>query len=301
MTIEELKAHQKKSAEATVSANEKKEKQKDPRFFEITFTDKDHKISRTILRPLSCVADEDQNVVVQTTHFIKKNNRNYSCICPKTGGKGAKCPICERYWSKPYGERDANLKPKKKWLMNVYVIEDTGNPENNGKTFIWACPKTVWDKIEAARTAQYEDERVENIFDLWEGANLVIRTKDKGGFVNYDDSVVKASSALFPDLADNDPKYLKVAESAYPLKEFQHPAEMKSYSELAEMLNEIDGLIDDNVNTNPTNYVRKNNLEDDLKEQVNDEIPEVFNKEVEETTEDDFFKDEEENPFVDID
>lgn len=289
MTIEELKAHQRKSAEATVSAASKQEKKKDERFWEPTLVDKDTKVSRAIIRPISCIAEEDQNVVVQTSHFIKKNNKYYSFICPKTAGKGAKCPVCERYWSQPYGQRDANLKPKKKWIMNIYVVEDSGKPENNGKTFLWACPKTIWDKIESARTAEYEDERVENIFDLWEGASLLIRTKDKGGFMNYDDSQIRQKSPLFPNLPENDPKYIQVAESAYPLKEFLNPAGLKSYNELAEMLNEIDGLVEDSIDKKPSNFVKKTLADEEKNEE--DEFVETTNMVEEETTDDEFFND----------
>ena len=288
MTIEELRAHQKKSAEATVSAAAKQEKKKDERFWEPTVADKDAKISRAIIRPISCVATEDQNVVVQTTHFIKKNNRYYSFVCPKTSGKSAKCPVCERYWSQPYGQRDMNLRPRKKWIMNIYVVDDTGNPENNGKTFLWACPKTIWDKIEAARTEQYEDERVENIFDLWEGANILVRTKDKAGFMNYEDSTIRSKSALFPELEETNPKYIQVAESAYPLREFVEAGKEKTYAELAEMLNEIDGLVEDSIDKKPSNYVKVNNLDDEVEEFV-DEAPTTVVEE--KTTEEDFFTD----------
>lgn len=285
MTIEELRAHQKKSAEATVNASTKQEKKKDDRFWEPTITDKDTKISRAVIRPISCVASEDQNVVIQTSHFIKKNNRYYSCVCPKTAGKGSKCPICERYWSQPYGQRDQNLRPKKKWIMNIYVVDDSGKPENNGKTFLWACPKTIWDKIEAARTEQYEDERVENIFDLWEGANILVRTKDKAGFMNYEDSTIRSKSALFAELPENDPKYIQVAESAYPLKEFVEAGHNKSYSDLTEMLNEIDGLVDDSIDKKPSNFIKTQVVEED---DLGFEEPSVVE---EDTTDDDFFND----------
>lgn len=289
MTIEELRAHQKKSAEGTVSATNKEEKKKDERFWEPTLTDKDNKISRAIIRPISCVASEDQNVVVQTTHFIKKNNRYYTCVCPKTAGKGAKCPICERYWSKPYGERDAILKPKKKWIMNIYVIDDSGKPENNGKTFLWACPKTVWDKIEAARTEQYESDRIENIFDLWEGANILVRTKDKAGYMNYEDSTIRSKSSLFPELAENDPKYIQVAESAYPLKEFIDAGKTKTYAELSEMLNEIDGLVDTSIDTKPSNFIKTQSLKEDEDDFEPVDLPELV--EEKSMSDEDFFAD----------
>ena len=294
MTIEELKEHQKKSMAGTKSATTKEEKTKDPRFWEPTITDKDTKTSRAIIRPLSCVADEDQNVVVQTSHFIKRNNRNYSFICPKTAGKGHKCPVCERYWSKAYGDRDLELKPKRKWLMNIYVVDDSGKPENNGKVFLWACPKTIWDKIETAQNAEYEEDRVENIFDMWEGANILIRTKDKAGFMNYEDSQIRPASKLFADVADNDPKYIKVAESVYPLKEFMDPSTMKTYGELAQMLNEIDSLVDDRVDSNPAAYVKKHNLADDINAKVQDEVPETFAEPEEVTSDDEFFSEFEE-------
>lgn len=285
MTIDELKKHIKKASESTISSVSKQDKQKDERFWEPTITDKDTKMSRAIIRPISCVATEESNVVVQTSHFIKRNNKNYSFICPRTGG--GKCPVCERYYSKAYGERDNEYKPKKRWIMNIYVVEDSGKPENNGKTFLWACPKTIWDKIESARTAEYEDERVENIFDMWDGANLLIRTRDKGGFMNYDDSQIRSKSALFPNLPENDPKYIQVAESAYPLAEFTNPKNLKSYSDVAELLNEIDGLVDDKIDTNPSAYVAKHvTIEED--DTPSEEIREAIEEDV---AEDDFFSD----------
>lgn len=291
MTIEELKAHQNKSAQKTEATMDKAAKAKDTRFWEPTIKDPKTKISSAIIRPISCVADEDQNVIVVTSHFIKKNNKYYSFTCPKTLGKGSKCPICERYWSQPYGQRDTQLKPKKKWYMNIYVVDDRSNPENNGKVFLWACPKTIWDKIESARNAEYEEERVSNIFDMWEGANIMIKTKDKAGFMNYEDSFIRQSEPLFKDLPDNDPKYLKVAESAYPLKEFCDSSKIPSYSKLSEMLNEMDSLVSTDINTNPSNYEKAKNLEDVVEEEVHNHTVEepTATAQVETTSDDEFF------------
>ena len=291
MTIEELKAHQNKSAQKTEATMDKAAKVKDTRFWEPTIKDPKTKISSAIIRPISCVADEDQNVIVVTSHFIKKNNKYYSFTCPKTLGKGSKCPICERYWSQPYGQRDTQLKPKKKWYMNIYVVDDRSNPENNGKVFLWACPKTIWDKIESARNAEYEEERVSNIFDMWEGANIMIKTKDKAGFMNYEDSFIRQSEPLFKDLPDNDPKYLKVAESAYPLKEFCDSSKIPSYSKLSEMLTEMDSLVSTDINTNPSNYEKAKNLEDVVEEEVHNHNVEepMATAQVETTSDDEFF------------
>jgi hypothetical protein len=292
MTIEELKAHQKKSAESTNASLSTPVKAKDPRFWEPTIKDKDEKKSSAIIRPISCVPEEDCNVVVVTSHFIKRNNRNYSLTCPKTLGTAHKCPICEEYWSKPYGSRDLQLRPKKKWFMNIYVVDDRDNPENNGKVFLWACPKTIWDKIEAARNAEYAEERVENIFDMWSGANIVIRTKDKAGYMNYEDSLIRQSEALFKDLPENDPKYLEVASKAYPLAEFTDSKLVKSYNELAELLNEVDSQVDDRIDTAPGNYMKAKNLEEaEAEESDNFFAAESVKKEEVTTSDDDFFDD----------
>lgn len=290
MTIEELKAHQNKSAQRTEATMDKSAKAKDPRFWEPTIKDQKTKMSSAIIRPISCVSDEDQNVIVVTSHFIKRNNKYYSFTCPKTLGKGSKCPICERYWSQPFGSRDVQLKPKKKWYMNIYVVDDRGNPENNGKVFLWACPKTIWDKIESARTAEYEEERVSNIFDMWDGANIMIKTKDKAGFMNYEDSFIRQKEPLFKDLADTDPKYLAVAESAYPLKEFCDSSKIPSYNKLSEMLDEVDSLISTDINTNPGNYEKAKNLQDVVEEEVTDipTEPEA-EPEVQTVSDEDFF------------
>lgn len=292
MTFEELKNHSKESGEATVAATTKQVSKKDPRFWEPTIKDKDTKISSAVIRPISCVASEKQNVVVITSHFLKRNGKNYSFACPKT--INGRCPVCESYWSKPYGQRDVTLRPKKKWLMNIYVVDDRSNPENNGKVFLWAAPKTIWDKIEAARNAEYKEEKVDNIFDMWEGASILVRTKDKAGFINYEDSTIRPADALFKDLPENDPKYIEVAMKAYPLSEFVTPSAFKSYSEIESILNEANTLVDTRPATAPGNYIASKNLEDTEEEKAAalEALKEVEkNTEVVTTDDENFFDD----------
>ena len=126
-------------------------------------------------------------------------------------------------------------KRKLQYFSNIYVISDTKHPENEGKVFLFRFGKKIFDKITAAMSPEFEDEKAINPFDLWEGANFKLKIRKLDGFWNYDKSEFEAPSKLFEDDAQAD----KVWKSQYSLKEFSAPTNFKSYDELKTRLDAV--------------------------------------------------------------
>ena len=79
-------------------------------------------------------------------------------------------------------------KRKLSYYSNIYVVKDSANPENEGKTFLYKFGKKIFDKITAAMQPEFEDEDPINPFDFWQGANFKLKIKNVAGFWNYDSS-----------------------------------------------------------------------------------------------------------------
>ena len=126
-------------------------------------------------------------------------------------------------------------KRKLQYFSNVYVVSDTKHPENEGKVFLFRYGKKIFDKITAAMSPEFEDEKAINPFDFWEGANFKLKIRKVDGFWNYDKSEFEDPSKLFEDDAEVD----KVWQSQYSLAEFTAPTNFKSYDELKTRLDAV--------------------------------------------------------------
>ncbi len=126
-------------------------------------------------------------------------------------------------------------KRKLQYFSNIYVVSDTKHPENEGKVFLFRFGKKIFDKITAAMSPEFEDEKAINPFDFWEGANFKLKIRKLAGFWNYDKSEFEDPSKLFEDDAQAD----KVWKSQYSLKEFSAPTNFKSYDELKTRLDAV--------------------------------------------------------------
>ena len=126
-------------------------------------------------------------------------------------------------------------KRKLQYFSNIYVVSDTKHPENEGKVFLFRFGKKIFDKITAAMSPEFEDEKAINPFDFWEGANFKLKIRKLDGFWNYDKSEFEDPSKLFDDDAQAD----KVWKSQYSLKEFSAPTNFKSYDELKTRLDAV--------------------------------------------------------------
>lgn len=114
------------------------------------------------------------------------------------------------------------------YYSNIYVVKDPGNPENEGKVFLFKYGKKIFDKLNDLMNPAFEDEKPVNPFDLWTGANFKLKIRNVEGYRNYDKSEFDAPGPLM----DDDNQLEKVWKSEYPLQEFVSPGQFKSYDEL---------------------------------------------------------------------
>ena len=126
-------------------------------------------------------------------------------------------------------------KRKLQYFSNIYVVSDAKHPENEGKVFLFRYGKKIFDKITAAMSPEFEDEKAINPFDFWEGANFKLKIRKVDGYWNYDKSEFEDTSKLFEDDSEAD----KVWKSQYSLAEFTAPTNFKSYDELKTRLDAV--------------------------------------------------------------
>lgn len=126
-------------------------------------------------------------------------------------------------------------KRKLNYIANIYVIEDTQNPENAGKVFLFKFGKKIFDKLNEAMNPQFADEEAINPFDLWDGANFKLKIRNVEGYRNYDKSEFAKAAPLFKD----DEQIQKVWESEHSLQEFLDPKNFKTYEVLKEKLTKV--------------------------------------------------------------
>ncbi len=133
-------------------------------------------------------------------------------------------------------------KRRLKYFANVMVVADPGNPENEGKVFLYQFGKKIFDKINDAMYP--EEDPIDpkdpiNPFDLWEGANFKLKARQVEGFRNYDKSEFDDPSAI----SDNDDDLEKIWGSQYSLQDILGADKFKSYAELEARLNRVLGTM----------------------------------------------------------
>jgi gp32 DNA binding protein like len=132
-------------------------------------------------------------------------------------------------------EQARKQKRRLHFISNIYVVEDHGNPENNGKVFLFKYGKKIFDKLNEVMNPQFPDEKPLNPFDFWEGANFALKIRMVEGYRNYDKSTFMTSSAL----AKDDKKLEAIHSQEYSLQEFLAPSNFKSYEELKEKFDRV--------------------------------------------------------------
>ena len=131
-----------------------------------------------------------------------------------------------------------NRKRRLHHVSNVLVVSDSGNPENEGKVFLYEYGKKIMDKIMDVMQPQFQDETPINPFDFWSGANFKLKIRNVEGYRNYDKSEFDSASSLF----DGDEGQLEeVYNKLHKLSEFTDPENYKSYTDLKRKLFEVIG------------------------------------------------------------
>ena len=132
--------------------------------------------------------------------------------------------------------RDIVKKQKMKiaYYSNIYVIDDSTNPDNNGKVFILKYGRTVFRKIVNQMYPEIEEDMETNVFDLQEGCNFNYYIEDKDGSYEYDRSNFGPVEPLEVDVE-------KVMSQAHSLPSLKAPDQFKSYDVLKAHLDEVLG------------------------------------------------------------
>lgn len=188
-----------------------------------------------VIRFLPEPANEDLSWVQLYSHGFKYNGKWYIENCPTTIGLA--CPVCEangELWNGGEQETARQRKRKLRYISNILVVKDPGNPENEGKVFLYSYGQKIFDKIQEQMNPEFEHEDAINPFDFWEGADFHLKVGVVSQFPNYDKSKFSAPSALH----DGDEKKLKeVWDSQYSLQAEIATDKFKSYQELENKFN----------------------------------------------------------------
>lgn len=157
-------------------------------------------------------------------------------------------------------EQARKQKRRLKYISNIYVVKDSGNPENDGKVFLFAYGKKIWDKLNDMMNPSFEDEKPVNPFDLWEGANFRLKIRQYEGYANYDKSEFDTPSALF----DDDAKLEAIWKQEHSLQELIDPKNFKSYEELQAKLHKALGITGDTTRRAAAQSSAEDDLDEDL-------------------------------------
>ena len=135
--------------------------------------------------------------------------------------------------------KDQVRKQKRKlsYYSNIYVVKDPGNPENEGKVFLFRYGKKIHDKImDVVNGDELEGRPGINPFDFWTGADFKLRAKKVAGYPNYDSSEFKEPGIL-EDL--DDAQLESIWNRQYKLQDIVSPDQFKSYDQLQDRLNMV--------------------------------------------------------------
>ena len=124
------------------------------------------------------------------------------------------------------------------YVTNVLVVQDPGNPANEGKVMLFKFGKKIFEKLMDSMQPEFADETPVNPFDLWEGADFKLKIRNVEGYRNYDKSEFSSPSSLY----DGDESRLEtVYNQLHDISEFTDPKNYKSYDELKAKLMRVLG------------------------------------------------------------
>lgn len=138
-----------------------------------------------------------------------------------------------------------NRKARLNYVFNIYVINDTNNPENNGKVFLYRTGATIYKMIKEALKPEFPDEQPIPVFDFLNGANFKVKVFNKdNGFASYEKSSFESPSPFLKGKVD---EIEQVYNKIYPLQPFIAEDQFKSYDELKTKLYRVLGLDVDGI------------------------------------------------------
>lgn len=137
------------------------------------------------------------------------------------------------------GDKDTARAQKRKlhFMSNILVIKDPGNPENEGKVFLFKYGKKIFEKLNDAMNPEFEDTVSMNPFDMEEGAPFSLRIRKYEGYRNYD----KSSFGAVNPMAPSEEEMVVIYKETYDLNAEVSDDKFKSYDVLKKRLNLVLG------------------------------------------------------------
>ena len=192
-----------------------------------------------VIRFLPAPANEDVPFVRMFDHGFQGPGGWYIEYSLTTLGK--QDPVSE-YNSKLWNsgiEANKEIARKQKrrlhFISNIYVVSDPGNPDNEGKVFLYKYGKKIFDKLNDAMNPQYPDDEAVNPFDFWAGANFKLKIRNVEGYRNYDKSEFDKPEPLL----DDDSELEVIWKKQHSLQAFLDPSNFKDYDELKAKLMKV--------------------------------------------------------------
>lgn len=147
-------------------------------------------------------------------------------------------PVTElnsRLWET--GDTDTARRQKRnlEYHSNILVVKDPGNPDNEGKVFLYQYGKKIFEKIMQSLEPQFEDDEPVNVFDMWNGANFKLRIRNVKEYRNYDMAEFDKPSPV----AKTDEEIEAIWKKCHSLQEIVSPDKFKTYDELKDKLTKV--------------------------------------------------------------
>ena len=212
----------------------------------------DSKEGLAIIRFVPNQDDEMYATTMNHTFRNKGTKKSFNERCPRTLGWDYKCPICVDI-SAAYNENSLDdartitrdIKKYVRYIANIMVVDDTTNPDNNGKVFKFTFGKSILDKIKGELSSDCDGEDPVNVFDIFDGKNFKLKSKANGEFINYDDA-----SFLNKNCFDgkSDEEIISIINSTHSFAEYK---EVKSFEEIDKLYRDVIGT-NNQTTHNPT-------------------------------------------------
>lgn len=179
---------------------------------------------------------QDDFVKIYNHGFKNKAGRWFVHNCPTTLDRDHKCPVCEAnsdLWATGVESQKklaSSRKRKLSYWANIVVIKDENNPDAEGKVFKFRMGQQIMDKIVAASKGNPDLGKPPlDVTCVFEGANFMLKSKEKSGFANYDDSEFGASAPLF---GGDEDKLDKIYNEMHDIHSIVAPDKFESYEDL---------------------------------------------------------------------
>lgn len=134
------------------------------------------------------------------------------------------------------GRDEPGTKRQLNYYSCVYIVKDPANPENEGQVKLFRYGAKIFEKLSDAMHPTFPGEEPIDPFDLWNGANFVLKIRRVKGYANFDLSEFEKPGPLA-----SDEEMEKIYNQIFSLKELVAPDKFKSYDDLKKRLDRVLG------------------------------------------------------------